>query len=599
MIILILLGLIQALILPGLIFTYHVKTLDFRDRIIFSSALSLTLNYIIVWILYALHSYSQYSIYALIIIELFILFKFKSLIFQDLFYFYNLISQQFISIIKTKSIDLFSFLLVVFCIYYFYLLKLNGFLTVFTHWDAVVSWNRWAIEIHDGTFQGSRGYPLAIPILFSLISTITNEVNIQTFVKYICIYWPFLGGLVIFRCGCFFPKLKNLFGVAAILYLYLLSKGSWTSDFIFSGLVDPFMAAFGAIFIYCVLIIYSSDLINTNQFRCIFTLSAFSIAGSALVKLTGLFLLFYFLLLIFIYLLKNNLLKHHIKYYFFLSSISIILSIHWYVFTTTYWHDWQLISEYSSLQDPRIWVRPFKHFILFTQTFGWTIIFFIFLGIFSSKKIFISFLFLVPIFLFCSVTVGYDLRATFILFAPLAIFAALGFNGFFLLISEFNKKIISILFSYANNKKYILISFLFIIFSCSSFVLISFFSRDQILKSNYEKRIAANNFGNNGNQTLLNIFQSEPNARIISCWQTPWGLPGAPGKFIPSGNCTITLVEGWLADPSIKYWLYHDQGNASQPLTPEFVSNFLRNQPIQIQANRLGSGFVLYSKIYN
>jgi hypothetical protein len=121
-------------------------------------------------------------------------------------------------------------------------------------------------------------------------------------------------------------------------------------------------------------------------------------------------------------------------------------------------------------------------------------------------------------------------------------------------------------------------------------------SDDKILTSNTEKRAAANDFANGGNKRLLQIFESEPNAQIISCWQTPFGLPGAKGRFIPSGNCTVTLPEGWLSDPRIKYWLYRDEGHPSQLLTPEVVAQVLAKYAGPIQAESLGSGFVLYSK---
>lgn len=121
-------------------------------------------------------------------------------------------------------------------------------------------------------------------------------------------------------------------------------------------------------------------------------------------------------------------------------------------------------------------------------------------------------------------------------------------------------------------------------------------SHDKIMRSNTEKRIAANDFANYGNKRLLRVFESEPNAKIISCWQTPVGLPGAKGKFIATGNCTITMLQGWLSDPNIKYWLYRDEGNPNQPLTPDFVSNLIDKQSIKIDTEPLGSGFILYSK---
>jgi len=56
------------------------------------------------------------------------------------------------------------------------------------------------------------------------------------------------------------------------------------------------------------------------------------------------------------------------------------------------------------------------------------------------------------------------------------------------------------------------------------------------------------------------------------------------------------MLQGWLSDPNIKYWLYRDEGNPNQPLTPDFVSNLIDKQSIKIDTEPLGSGFILYSK---
>lgn len=597
MIILILLGLIQALILPGLICSYYVKNIDYRDRIVLASALSLLLNYLIVWFLYGFNLYSQQSIFIVLAIELLLILKLIPSIIQDLSTCYNHLINTLNAIAKTKTVSLYFLLFVLFCVYYFYLLKTSGFLTVFTHWDAVVSWNRWAVELHDGTFQGSLGYPLAISILFSIIYTIANESNIQTLVKYICVFWPFIGGIAIFVAGLHASRFKNLFGVAALFYLYLLSKGSWTIDFIFSGLVDPIMAAYGAIFIYSCLLLISSNTRQHPQSNKIIALVTLSIVGSALTKMTGVILVLYFLLFIYFIFIHNNKLKKSNSFLISLFIISIILALHWYILTTFYWRDWKVITDYSSLQDSRIWIRPYLHLVLFGSTFGWLFTVLIFVGLFSSRKIFLSSLLLItPLFLFCSVTVGYDLRATFVLFAPFSILAALGIAYISQELSKLHTHTSRLLSSSKKISLYSSVAIGLIAFISIPFALMTFMPNDKILSSNTEKRIAANNFASNGNQRLIKIFESEPDSRIISCWQTPFGLPGAQGRFIPTGNCTITLLQAWLADDNIKYWLYRDEGSSSQALTPEFVAEYLSRQPIQIQSEALGSGFVLYSK---
>lgn len=597
MILLIILGLAQALILPGLICSYYLRDIRPVDRLILASTLSLVINYFVVWGLYLLDIYSQATILAIMLIEVGVLLKLRVLFVKDIVDVYKSAHDFIVRCRGAQTISFFALLFLLFCIYYFYLLKANGFLTVFTHWDAVVSWNRWAVELYDGTFQGSRGYPLAVPILWSIVYVVSEETNVQTLAKYICVYWPFVGGLALFASARYAPKLKNVLALSSIFYLYLLSKGSHTIDFVFSGLVDPFMAAFGALFIYFAAAVSSKVIADHKEFKAIVAAVLVSLAGGALIKLTGVILLFDFICLICIFTLYKKQFQQCRRYILVISAMVLFLAIHWYLITTFYLRDWQTISQYDSLQDPRIWMRPYLHLSLFGNTFGWLLTGFAVIGAFSSRSALAVFWMLVlPLFAFCALTVGYDLRATFIVFAPIAVLASAGiFLVYYASIKVFDQALIWFrvtpnLRAYAPAVGIALVSLAVLV------GLTHVLSRDKILSSNTEKRAAANDFGFAGNKRLLQIFEAEPNARIISCWQTPFGLPGAKGRFIPSGNCTVTLLEGWLTDPNIKYWLYRDEGNPSQLLTPDVVTQVLAKQSRPINAESLGSGFVLYSK---
>lgn len=597
MILLIILGLIQALILPGLIASYLIKNIAVSDRIILASTLSLVSNYLIVWLLYISHLYSQASILAFIGVELMLLWRVRTLFANDLAQILRTASQLLSNMCKTKSISFFALLFALYCIYYFYLFKTNGFLTVFTHWDAVVSWNRWAVELHEGVFAGSRGYPLGLPILFSLIYTISQETNVQTLVKYICVYWPFLGGLALFACGVHAPKLKNVFALAAIFYLYLLSKGSWTIDFVFSGLMDPIMAAFGAICVHHYLLIASKNSMQPPEYRTLAAVVLVSLAGASLVKMTGVFLLFDFMLLLGALIASDKRRWSNKLYFLSVFLLAVVLAVHWYVLTTVYWRDWQALAQYNDLQDPRIWIRPYLHLLLFGATFSWVFVGLAFIGALSSRKAFAGLvLFIAPLFIFCSIAVGYDLRATFITFAPISILAALGLSILYKMIVKIPETLSSVFATNLQLRRLGLASVSVIALATGLGVLTQVLNRDKILSSNTEKRVFANDFANGGNQRLLQIFANEPKARIVSCWQTPIGLPGAKGRFIPTGDCTIGLLHGWLSDPNTKYWLYRNENNPSQLLPPEVVAQVLSQQSIPVHAESLGSGFVLYSK---
>jgi len=111
MIILILFGLLQALILPGLVASYYLKNIDVVSRIIFASALSLVINYPIVWFLYLTNLYSQTSLVIILVIEFSILFYIRNLLLHDIKNAMNNTSKYFINILNTKSINFYSLFL--------------------------------------------------------------------------------------------------------------------------------------------------------------------------------------------------------------------------------------------------------------------------------------------------------------------------------------------------------------------------------------------------------------------------------------------------------------------------------------------------------
>ena len=118
---------------------------------------------------------------------------------------------------------------------------------------------------------------------------------------------------------------------------------------------------------------------------------------------------------------------------------------------------------------------------------------------------------------------------------------------------------------------------------------------EKIIQSNTDKKVHANDFG--ANKILMNIFMNEPKSKIISCWQMPYGLPGAKGKFIPTGcHGGMSEVDKWLSDDSIKYLLYWRSYDESKYPTVVQVAEYLSAKGIRFSTVNLASGYFLFSK---
>ncbi len=593
---LIIIGLFQATLLPGWIVSYGIKSLSIIDRFVIASGLSLVVNYFIVGFLYLTGAYSQKSLLVIIAVEVLFIYFLRKNIYNDVKTLIANMQQYMKKKIQTKSICFFEASFILFLLTFLYLFRKNGFLTVFTHWDAVVSWNRWAVEFYSDSFQNSLGYPQAIPMLLSLVYTLANETNVQTFTKLICVFWPLLGGMSIFATARHAPKYKNVLAISAFVYLYLLSNGSWDSTFIFSGLVDPIMAAYGALFIYGCSLISKIDKLNSSELRILY-LSSLMIAGSSLVKLTGVIITVMFLTYVAWVLFKNKLLKINASKFILLFTLIFLISIHWYVLHAMLLNTWQ-IDDYNTLQDSRLWIRPIVFTKLFINTVGWPFVAMCLTAcVVSLPCRVVMILLIAPIFLFCSVAVGYDLRAIFVIFEPLAVVCSVGILYWLRIVC---KILISgdIEIALTSNLKYKvnLILLAFVVGIGSVFMALPiYFTAIKILELNTEKRVVANDF-DGGNRYILSLLSKEPSFKIISCWQLPFGLPGAQNRYIPTGDCGIKTIKRWLSDENIKYFLYWDPHNLPNLPSLSVVREIIIANGVEFNEEIISDGYVMFSK---
>jgi hypothetical protein len=597
---LILLGLLQALLLPGLCIVLFVReriptiNVNLFEIIFLSVVWSAFINYWLVWALYLLDAYSQSLLFLIIFMEGITLYFFKGQIASSLVKARKEFLHTLFSVSSPRK-NWFSLICIGYPIIYFLLYK-SYLLTVFTGWDVIASWNRWAVEFYSGNFGFSFGYPQGLPILLSLVYKIADETNIQLFSKWICWIWPLVGGGLLLSCAYRAPRYRPEFTLGAFLYLYLQEKAI-SQDFMFSGFVDPFLAVYGAFWLYANLF-YLNVVFDRAEFEInskTFLFFAVALAGASFFKITGLWLVATFGLLPFVLqILYKKSFRVSLSYIFSITLVSAI-ALSWYLWVFFYPNDFP-IATYNSLLDPRIWMRPIIYGEHLWHVFGLSIFLLIVVSlIFSNLSRLIFFINLLPLFIFSACIASYDLRVIYILFAPASLMCTIGFFVVIKLVMrifEYAGPIINMNSVLAERNEHILNRVVLIVcVFIGGFLLL--IPDKKITSYNTYLRVMANDFG--GNKRLLAIFEEEPNAKILSCWQLPSNLPGAYGRYISSGDCSQKLVDLWVDSQSIKYFLYWDSTHPQNRAPSEQIVREQLNQKVKIlHEERLADGYILF-----
>ena len=186
------LAIFQCYILPGLLITNKLNG-DLLFKIISTVIISLLFNFFLVTFLLALKLYSKEVLYIIFLFQILILFfLYKSENFKINF---NL---NLFFLIKV-----FVFSLIIFVFY-----KNTG--NVFYSWDAVVSYNEWAIKFSTGEYPGGMVRPYLIPKIWSMIYLFSDNSNITLFTKFTTILFPSLILLMSLDEILFYKKIRDL-----------------------------------------------------------------------------------------------------------------------------------------------------------------------------------------------------------------------------------------------------------------------------------------------------------------------------------------------------------------------------------------------------
>jgi hypothetical protein len=238
----------QLTFIPGFILFKFLRIKDNTSNkvILYSFAFSLFINYLIVYHLTLFSLYSPVSAYIILAAELILLIllaikgrlKIKKTIYIEI---------PSGSRGLTHNILTVTVLLVLTGSLYFFFSNLGN---VFTHWDAVFSWNRWAIDwylndIPDLTYL----YPQLIPANWSLSYILMQDHSLQFAAKSIM---PLFALFILFTFYDLYLVKKNIVFILSIFFFSALSL-LYSLPYIDSGYVDFAVAFFSMIAFHAIL----------------------------------------------------------------------------------------------------------------------------------------------------------------------------------------------------------------------------------------------------------------------------------------------------------------------------------------------------------
>lgn len=307
------LSLLQVLFLPGYI---TLRFLNVRrawiETALFSFGVSLCINYLLVLILAALHIYNRIAIYGIFFVELALLLWSCRLQLRGLFLEKKTVSSKFLntknikilfSIKKSPLIITAQLVAIASALYFIYfLIYLDpNPKTIFSLWDAVVSWDRWAnVWYHNLIPSDTREYPQLLPIVTSITYQFINN-TIQLFAKIIFYIFPLAMIACLWSIGQQINKAGYYFGILFLVVFFIKIFGPLSV----SGYADVPVAAMCLLVLYPLLLSAKNNVEKTAilQNIGIGTLIGIAAAGT---KQSGIFLAVMYPLLVYLIALKPN-----------------------------------------------------------------------------------------------------------------------------------------------------------------------------------------------------------------------------------------------------------------------------------------------------
>jgi len=202
--------------------------------------------------------------------------------------------------------------------------------SIFNSWDAVISWNQWAISWVEGEIPVSaRNYPQLMPMHWSLTYVFMANTGVQFFAKALTLPFAFLTLLMLFDLGL---QKGNMGFFAGIVVTYLLLK-KFIGGYLVNGYVDGAMVFFAFVPVYTL--IKALYLENEKERNTMLWLGFIFAGSAALVKQPGVYIFLIYPFLAYLGILRqfpSENTKALYRMLFFVFVASALVALPWYVF---------------------------------------------------------------------------------------------------------------------------------------------------------------------------------------------------------------------------------------------------------------------------
>lgn len=440
-----LLSVFQICFIPGFIIYVFLNRHSNDSKVllipVFSFALSLIINYIFVSSLAYFNSYTRLALIILLLIEFIVL----ALLFvsrkinirscnikmilaetwQDINSLYNRRKSKYGFLEFVFFI--FSVLLLIFLLAIF----INNAGKIFNACDAVVSWNRWAVDFYNNRIpSGTWHYPQLIPANWS-IAYVLSGYPLQFIPRGMM---PIFLILMVYSFIILGIKQRSIIYFLSSIFLYqTLMRFYWTD-----GYVDV-PVAFFSILIYICLILTKEESSENDKKKYII-LSFLIACGSAVTKQAGIFLIMVYPILLLIFTRHNFewTFRRIVKFCCFCLGMIIIIVVPFYLHAETAIRRGLESSEinfltngiYNGASYPERFIGACR---LFTTAFSSKLLFLIGLFLFvlsladkTSRILNLSIV--IPYFFIWAMFFSYDLRNLAIMFPYFCLGTGVGFD---------------------------------------------------------------------------------------------------------------------------------------------------------------------------
>jgi hypothetical protein len=329
------LSILQLTLVPGLILAKAFKIHGFWENLIAAIGLSQLFNYAFVIITTLLKIYTQTTTLILFGLEvvLVIVLYFPNINWNlgkiisttSISTFFKEYTNKITTTIEWKKKVLTYLYYIIFSIAVFYLCK-NIYLYVlqidhiFTSWDAVVSWDNWAMQWYSGTLPvNTEHYPQLWSTNLSISYQFIGTTVVKYFSKYFASLIDFFIILLVFILGIKKKNVGYFLGVFFTSWLMFAfgSKGS--------GYADSPVAFWALMAFSCLLLAEES-----KDEQKLLLLGAFFISGAALTKQAGLWMVIMYPILV--AMRSSNNTKKSFSLIIQIILIMLIMVAPWYIF---------------------------------------------------------------------------------------------------------------------------------------------------------------------------------------------------------------------------------------------------------------------------